>query len=79
MPLVSEAERYKSIGPLVRWRGTSSDWRQFGEGVLAPGRFQAHWADEARPWIDLRTNSVAINVPVERALSIARRVLERAG
>jgi hypothetical protein len=74
-PQVSEAERYKSVGPLVLWQAISSDWRRFSGGVLAPGRFEARWADEPRPWIDLRTRSVAVNVPVEHALAIARRIV----
>jgi len=74
-PLVCEADRYKATGPKVRWRGASSEWRRFAGGVLAPGRFEASWADEAFPWLELRTTSVAVNVSVEEALALGRRAL----
>jgi hypothetical protein len=74
-PTFCEAERYKADGPKVRWRGMLSDWRRFADGVLAPGRFQARWADEPYPWIDIRTRSVTINTPVDEALELGRHAL----
>jgi hypothetical protein len=74
-PTFCEAERYKADGPKMRWRGMLSDWRRFADGVLAPGRFQARWADEPYPWIDIRTRSVTINAPIEEALELGRHAL----
>jgi hypothetical protein len=78
-PAVCEADRYKSRGPKVRWRGTMSQWQRFEQGVLAPGRFEAEWADEPRPWIVLRTESVRVNEPVTDALDVGRKALGEAG
>jgi len=78
-PVSCEADRYKSHGPKVRWRGAFSDWRRFGGGVLAPARFEVKWADEAYPWLDIRTRSVRVNVPVVDALEMGRAALLLAG
>lgn len=34
-------------------------------------------ADEPYPWLDLRTQSVRVNVPVDEALELGRRALMR--
>ncbi|HET9521041.1 MAG TPA: DUF6544 family protein [Candidatus Limnocylindrales bacterium] len=70
-PAYCEADRYKSKGPKVRWRGASSDWRRF-DGVLAPGRFSAAWADEPYPWLEIRIDSLQVNVPVDERLDEGR-------
>lgn len=74
-PAFCEAERYKARGPKVGWRGTYRDWRRFDSGVLAPSRFEVHWADEPWPWLEIQTESVRANVPISAALEFARRVL----
>jgi hypothetical protein len=75
LPAWCEADRYKGDGPKVRWRGTFGDWHRFDGGVLAPGRFEARWADEPEPWIDLRITSVGVDVPVDATLDTGRRRL----
>jgi hypothetical protein len=70
-----EAERYKADGPKVGWRGMTTEWRRFDQGVLAPGRFQAQWADEPVPWIDIRTDAVRVNVDIEADMALGRRAL----
>jgi hypothetical protein len=74
-PATCEADRYKSTGPKVRWIGRLSDWRPFEGGVLAPGRFTAQWADEARPWIDIRTERISTNASVDPLLRLGRDAL----
>ena len=76
-PAFCEADRYKAKGPKVRWRGASSDWRRF-DGVLSPGRFSAAWADEPYPWLEIRIDSLRVNVPVDDRLDEGRAVLDRA-
>jgi hypothetical protein len=70
-PAFCEADRYKAKGPKVRWRGASSDWRRF-DGVLAPRRFSAAWADEPYPWLEIRIDSLRVNVPVDERLDEGR-------
>jgi hypothetical protein len=77
-PAFCEADRYKATGPKVRWRGTSSDWRRFAGGVLSPSRYSAAWADEPYPWLEIRIDSVRVNVPVDARLNEGRAVLDRA-
>lgn len=77
-PASCAADRFKANGPKVGWIGRFSDWRRFADGVLAPGQFTVQWADEPRPWIDIRTRSLSINAPVEAALAIGRRALRAA-
>jgi hypothetical protein len=77
-PAWCEAERYKGTGPKVRWRGISTDWARWADGVIAPGRFRAHWADEPAPWIDLRVRSLRVNVPVDRVLALGERAMRGA-
>jgi hypothetical protein len=77
-PTQCAADRHKSRGPKVRWVGRSTDWRRFERGVLCPGRFTAQWADEPFPWIDITTNSVRVDVPVDAALELGRRALRAA-
>jgi hypothetical protein len=77
-PTSCEANRHKGTGGKVPWRGTSSKWRRFDGGVLAPGRFQVKWSDEPRPWLDIVVDSVVVNAPVDAALEMARRVLASA-
>jgi hypothetical protein len=77
-PAWCEADRYKSSGPKVRWRGTSSQWRRFPGGVLAPSRFGAAWADEAEPWLDVEVRSVVVDGPIEATFELGRRAFERA-
>jgi hypothetical protein len=76
-PVRCEAQRYKSKGPKIGWTGHSSDWRRF-DGVLVPGRFTVQWADEPYPWIDIRTKSVKVNVPVDDAIAAGRAALTAA-
>jgi hypothetical protein len=78
VPAFCEADRYKSNGPKVRWRGTSSDWRRFPGGVLSPGRYSAAWADEPYPWLEIQIDSVRVNVPVDAKLDEGRAILDRA-
>jgi len=33
------------------------------------------WADEDRPWLDLRVTSIELNGPVEQDIADARRLL----
>jgi hypothetical protein len=77
-PLYYEADRHKEPGRKVGWRASATDWRRFDTGVLAPGRFDAQWADEPRPWIELRTRAVHVNAPVEEGLALARATANRA-
>jgi len=69
-PPYVEADRYKATGPKVGWHGSQTEWRRFEGGVIAPGRFQAKWADEPLPWIDIHTRSVRVNVPIKNVLSL---------
>ena len=72
-PASCTADRYKSKGPKVGWTGRFSDWRLFESGVLGPGRFEAQWADEPYPWLEIRTTFVSVNPPVEDALRLGRQ------
>jgi hypothetical protein len=80
-PASCEADRYKAAGPKVGWIGRFSDWRHFDtRGVLAPGRFEVQWADEPRPWIEIRTKSVSVDTPIDDVLRLgiqAFRAAER--
>jgi hypothetical protein len=71
-PAYCTADRYKATGPKVGWTGRFSDWRRFESGVFAPGRFEVQWADEPRPWIEIRTKSVSMKSPVDGALRLGR-------
>src|SRR3954470_3047582 len=77
-PATCEAARYKSTGPKVRWIGRLSDWRRAEDGVLAPCRFTAQWADEARPWIDIRIRRISTNSSVDDFLRVGRSALRAA-
>ena len=68
-PIWIEADRPKGDGPEVRWRGTSTDWRRWPGGVIAPSRYRAQWADEPWPWIDIRVRDVRVNVPIDDVLA----------
>jgi hypothetical protein len=69
-PIAIEADRHKGSGAKVRWRGTSTEWRRWPGGVIAPARYRAQWADERYPWIDIRTRSLRVNVPIDGALRL---------
>lgn len=77
-PISCEADRNKGSGPPVRWRGRWSRWRPTRAGILAPSRMDVQWADEARPWLELRVTSLELNGRVEGDLEDARRVLAAA-
>ena len=77
-PASIEADRYKSRGPKVGWLGASSEWRRFEDGVLAPGRFSARWVDEPAPWLEIRTERVTVNQPVDGPLELGRRAIAAA-
>jgi hypothetical protein len=73
-PASCSADRYKSTGPKVRWTGTLGGWRQV-DGILAPWRFAARWADEPYPWLELATRVIRVDVPVDDELEIARALV----
>lgn len=75
-PAEFQALRHKAEAGLVAWSGRTSAWRRF-HGVLAPGRFEVHWADEPRPWLDLRVLEVQPGAPVDEALDRARQLFGR--
>ena len=77
-PVSCEADRHKGAGPRVRWTGRWSRWRPTRAGILAPSWMNVQWADEDRPWLDLRVTSIELNGPVERDIADARRVLAAA-
>jgi hypothetical protein len=77
-PTACTAERYKGAGPMIRWVARLEGWTRFHHGALAPARFSAHWTDEPRPWLELRTSSVTVNAPVDDALQRGRAALRRA-
>jgi hypothetical protein len=58
--------------PKVGWTGRFGDWRRFEDGLLAPGHFEVQWADEPRPWIEIRTKWVSVKSPVDGALRLGR-------
>jgi hypothetical protein len=74
-PVSCEADRHKGSGPRVRWTGRWSRWRPTRAGILAPSRMDVQWADEDRPWLDLRVTSIELNGIVEQDIADARRVL----
>lgn len=74
-PVSCEADRHKGAGPRVRWTGRWSRWRPTRAGIFAPSWMSVQWADEDRPWLDLRVTSIELNGPVERDIADARRVL----
>ena len=74
-PVSCEADRHQGAGPRVRWTGRWSRWRPTRAGILAPSWMNVQWADEDRPWLDLRVTSIELNGPVERDIADARRVL----
>ena len=74
-PLSCEADRHKGAGPRVRWTGRWSRWRPTRAGILAPSRMDVQWADEDRPWLELRVTSIELNGRVEQDLADARRAL----
>ena len=79
-PAYCGADRYKAAGPKVGWIGRFSDWQRFDGNVLAPGRFEVQWADEPRPWIEIRTKTISVTAPIEDALQLglqAFRAVER--
>lgn len=75
-PLSCEADRPKGAGPRVRWIGRWSRWRPTRAGILAPSRMDVRWADEDRPWLELRVTSIEPNGRVEQDLADARRALD---
>ena len=75
-PAAFTALRHKAGSGLVAWTGRAADWRRF-QGVLSPGRFSVQWADEGRPWLDLRVLDVQAGAPVDEALDRARGLFER--
>ena len=77
-PVSCEADRHKGAGPRVRWVGRWSRWRPTRAGVLVPSRMDVQWADEARPWLDLRVASIELNGRVDHDIAAARRVLAEA-
>ena len=77
-PISCEADRHKGSGPRVRWTGRWSRWRSTRAGVLAPSRMDVQWADESRPWLELRVTSIELNGRVEGDIADARRALVRA-
>jgi hypothetical protein len=76
-PTSCDALRHKGVGPLVGWRATYGAWRRYPDGVLAPGRVAAAWADEPRPWLELSVERLEPGAAVEDALGAARRALAR--
>ena len=72
-PTSCEADRYKAGDGLVHWFGYWSEWRVDGAGLLSPHRLLVRWADEDRPWLDVRVVSVQTNASIEGALETARR------
>src|SRR4029079_10277558 len=74
-PVSCEADRHRGAGPRMRWTGRWSRWRPTRAGILAPSRMNVQWADEDRPWLDLRVTSIELNGPVEQDMAAARRVL----
>jgi hypothetical protein len=77
-PVSCEADRPRGAGPRAHWTGRWSRWRPTRAGILAPSWMNVQWADEARPWLELRVTSIELNGPVERDLADARRVLAAA-
>ena len=77
-PVSCEADRHKGAGPRVRWTGRWSRWRPTRAGILAPSWMNVQWADEDRPWLDLRVTSIELNGPVERDIADARQVVAAA-
>lgn len=75
-PAWCEADRYKSTGPKVRWRGTITAWRRVG-GVLAPAGFLAQWADDPAPWLEMRIGSMRFDAPIDAILAEGRRHVGR--
>jgi hypothetical protein len=74
-PVSCRADRHKGAGPRIRWTGRWSRWRPTRTGILAPSRMNVQWADEDRPWLELRVTSIDLNGPVETDIADARRVL----
>jgi hypothetical protein len=78
LPAAFEAVRYKgTTGRRVGWRGDYLDWRTI-DGLPFPGRWLVGWADEPRPWFDMRIDHLRTSVPIDAALERARRAIERA-
>ncbi len=74
-PVSCEADRSKGNGPKVRWTGRWSRWRAAGAGILAPSRMDVQWADEDRPWLELKVTSIRLNAEIDKHLAAARGVL----
>lgn len=77
-PATCEADRHKGRGPKVHWCGSYLDWRRFDRGVLAPARFLVEWADEPRPWLDVRVERVLVDGPIAPDIERARRAIAAA-
>ncbi len=77
-PTSCETARHKGTGARVRWTGRWWRWRPAGGGMLAPSRMDVRWADEERPWLDLRVTSIRLHADVDDDLAEARRVLATA-
>ncbi len=77
-PVSCEADRHKGSGPRVGWTGRWGRWRPTRAGIFAPSRMDVRWADEDRPWLDLRVTSIDLNGRVDADVADARRVLAAA-
>jgi hypothetical protein len=75
LPASCEADRPKGTGPRVHWIGRWSRWHPAGPEILAPRRMDVRWADEDRPWLDLRVTSVHLNAGIDEDVAAARRAL----
>lgn len=79
-PAWCEADRFKTPDVMVHWFGHWQDWRRDDSGLIVPHRLLVRWADEDRPWLDVRVTSVQANARVDGALELARKALaESAG
>ena len=74
-PALCEADRYRTPDSMVDWFGYWRDWHVDDAGLFAPHRLLVRWADEDRPWLDVRVDSIRANAPIERALAMARHAL----
>jgi hypothetical protein len=71
LPSSYQTKRYRAAGqPKVPWTASVGTWRDFGS-LVYPSRFEATWADEARPWLKMRidraTRDPSMDEPLERA------------